>query len=340
MNFYEFQKMTEKDMKEFFHENGMPIKVKIDTVKKVGMSYTGMELDYGKNIHPVFNLEQCYEDLEMMPYKEVFRRMAESAMQAIHDAPEYVDFDLQNASERLFVQLVSTERNREVLDQIPHREVEDLSLICRIEMPAMDGHEANAVVKAPMLQMMGMTQEELFEAAMKNSVHKRPEKLETLQAVLARMVGHEVHEEGANEFYVLTNKQANLGAATIFYPEVMEKCAEELNGNFYIIPSSLHEVLLCPENPFIKSEKMKSVVKEINDTQLLPEEILSYQVYHYDYKEKVFELGEVYEARVNERNKYSLRENLEEMKNRTQGKVYPKRENHGEKGVRGESSCL
>lgn len=280
MNFYEFQKMTEKDMKEFFKENGMPIKVKINTVQKVGMTYTGMELDYGKNIHPVLNLDQCYRDLEIMSYEEVFRRMAESAMQAIHDAPEYAHFDLQSASERLFVQLVSTERNKEVLDQIPHREVEDLSLICRIEMPAMDGHEANAVVREPMLQMMGLTEEELFETAMKNSVHKRPEKLENLGVVLGNMLGYDAVDEKTNELYVLTNKQTNMGAATIFYPEMMEKCAEELNGNFYIIPSSLHEVLLCPENSFIKSEKIKSVIKEINDTQLMPEDILSYQVYH------------------------------------------------------------
>lgn len=260
-------------------------------------------------------------------------------MQAIHDAPEYAHFDLQSASERLFVQLVSTERNKEVLDQIPHREVEDLSLICRIEMPAMDGHEANAVVREPMLQMMGLTEEELFETAMKNSVHKRPEKLENLGVVLGNMLGYDAVDEKTNELYVLTNKQTNMGAATIFYPEMMEKCAEELNGNFYIIPSSLHEVLLCPENSFIKSEKIKSVIKEINDTQLMPEDILSYQVYHYDHKEKLFELGEVYEARVNEK-KYSLRENLKEMKNRTQGKVCPKKENHGEKRVRGESTCL
>ena len=57
-----------------------------------------------------------------------------------------------------------------------------------------------------------------------------------------------------------------------------------------ILPSSTHEVILVPYNKELAETDFKAMVREVNETQLEPEEYLSNNVYVYDGKElKIFE---------------------------------------------------
>ena len=78
--------------------------------------------------------------------------------------------------------------------------------------------------------------------------------------------------------YVATNEQCSLGAAVMRYPDFREKVRGMIRGDFYILPSSIHEVILVPE-------RMQEMVKEINQTGVAPEEVLSDSVYYFDGEE-------------------------------------------------------
>ena len=82
--------------------------------------------------------------------------------------------------------------------------------------------------------------------------------------------------------YILTNSKKVNGASCILYKNLLRNFACEKNENFYIIPSSIHEVLLVPESQGLKMDELKSMVQEVNDTELDREEILSYSVYYYN----------------------------------------------------------
>lgn len=83
--------------------------------------------------------------------------------------------------------------------------------------------------------------------------------------------------------YVLSNRNRVEGAACMLYSSLFREFADAVNSSFYIIPSSIHELLLLPdENLDERSGEIKGMIRDINDTQVKPEEILSYSLYCYD----------------------------------------------------------
>ena len=88
--------------------------------------------------------------------------------------------------------------------------------------------------------------------------------------------------------YVCTNESKHHGASALMYPNFMDEVADKLGGDFYIIPSSIHETLLFPAKDVENYHDLEAMVREVNETQVAPEERLSDNVYHYDAEAKVF----------------------------------------------------
>lgn len=82
---------------------------------------------------------------------------------------------------------------------------------------------------------------------------------------------------------ILGNSAHIYGAACILYPGVLEEIARKEGRDFYILPSSVHEVILLKagdgEDPLL----LKEMIREVNDTQVALEEILSYQLYYFEH---------------------------------------------------------
>ena len=70
----------------------------------------------------------------------------------------------------------------------------------------------------------------------------------------------------------------------MLYPGVLEKLAAQ--ENVYILPSSVHEVLLLADRGGERADELKNMIAEVNSTQVPPEEVLSDSLYYYDYSEK------------------------------------------------------
>ncbi len=86
---------------------------------------------------------------------------------------------------------------------------------------------------------------------------------------------------------VLTNSKRSSGAVCILYPGVLEEvAAERMGGDFYIIPSSVHEVILLPDDGRLLEENLKEMIFEVNRTKVDPEEVLSDNLYYYDAERK------------------------------------------------------
>ncbi len=83
------------------------------------------------------------------------------------------------------------------------------------------------------------------------------------------------------QFYIFQIKY--LGAAGILL------CAEMFQGivgrkNFYILPSSIHELILVVDNSEYTMDSLSAMVKEVNERQVTDDEILSDHVYYFDWK--------------------------------------------------------
>ena len=85
--------------------------------------------------------------------------------------------------------------------------------------------------------------------------------------------------------WVLTNRQRIQGASCILYPGLLKRLAAE-KRNFYLLPSSIHEVILLAEQGSETPQRLKDMIAEVNRTQVAPEEVLSDSLYYYDFREE------------------------------------------------------
>ena len=100
-----------------------------------------------------------------------------------------------------------------------------------------------------------------------------------------------LQQETGKYLYVLSNEKRCQGAAAILYPGILAEAARRLKGSFYILPSSIHEVILLPDDGRGNGDGLHEMIADINQSQLREEEVLSDYAYRYDAATgKVFEV--------------------------------------------------
>jgi hypothetical protein len=96
-------------------------------------------------------------------------------------------------------------------------------------------------------------------------------------------INHWTNIEGPDlPLYIFTNRIGINGASVIFYRNILKTFADKIDQNFYILPSSIHEVLIIGENEVTRTQDLKNMVLEANHTVVTPKEFLSNQVMYYD----------------------------------------------------------
>ncbi len=184
--------------------------------------------------------------------------------------------------------LVNTERNQEHLEKAPHRDFLDLSLEYYADMPeAFPGRQATIPIWDKHMLHWGVDEETLYQTAMENMEDADDMAFEGMDELLAPCwdIEKEIKEGLLNgcPMYVLGNKSRINGAVQICRQDMMGNVSGFFKQDFWILPSSIHEVILLPAGEYYgeDAEGLAGIVKEVNDTQLAPEEILSYHVYRY-----------------------------------------------------------
>ena len=119
-----------------------------------------------------------------------------------------------------------------------------------------------------------------------------PELLVPMKELLEEMTGVELEKQYDVPMYVLTNKEKIFGASVLLYSEKLQELAEKTGKNLLILPSSVHEVLLMPDEEDREYGFYRQMVEEVNTTQVDPEEVLSYSLYCYDRQKK--EIKEIF----------------------------------------------
>ena len=147
--------------------------------------------------------------------------------------------------------------------------------------------------------------EQLTGLAVKNTFRLIPSKVEPIEDVLAGLLLSEVSgqcedgedsEEKARELvdtvldqknrkglpmYVLSNILNHYGATSILNIPFMDKVREKLKEDFYILPSSVHELILIPVSEAPCEEKLLNMVREVNMKEVPEEDFLADGVYRY-----------------------------------------------------------
>lgn len=184
--------------------------------------------------------------------------------------------DYERAKQRLTMKLINTEKNEELLKQVPNIPFHDLSIVFYLDLGenGQDHTRRSAQIWNLFLEIWKVTPAQLYQDA-KESCPK-------LLPMVCTEIGEVLHMGPENLFYVLSNQKSINGAGVILYPGCLKECAKKLGGDFYLLPSSVHEMLLLPCDEDKQNVlRLRDIVKQVNRTAVADEEYLSGHVYRY-----------------------------------------------------------
>lgn len=180
----------------------------------------------------------------------------------------------------LSVRLISYQKNKEFLSLVPHRRILDLAIIYQLVFEGTDTTMGAAVVYQDHCRIWEVTEDILFQTAIASMIRRFPPSLNSVEALIG--LPELPVQSGFPHLFALTNSKAFFGASVIMYPGILRTAAKKLGGAYYILPSSMHEVLLLAKDKDTDPSQLKEIVEEVNLTDAVSTDFLSNHVYEYD----------------------------------------------------------
>lgn len=298
----EFANFTTLVREEVERRTGDNYRVRLNDVRKnngiVLRGLTVMQDD--SNISPTIYLNNYYE--EYINGRATLVNVVNDVMDTYNRNKVNQSVDMryflnyESVKQSVVYKLINTEKNKELLEDIPHIEFLDLSIVFQCMIAQEELGTASILIHNVHLKLWDVSVEKLYQAAKENTQRLQEYEIKTMADVLCEIMEAENPEEFDDEdyraelsesvpMYVLSNKSRVEGAACMLYPNLISGFADKMERNLYIIPSSIHELLLLPTEQDGESAEIKNMIREINDTQVSEEEILSYSLYYYDREE-------------------------------------------------------
>ena len=302
MNFEQFKAQVIDEMRDRFPE----LDISLQEVSKLqGESYIGMAVrPKDSNIAATTNLKAFFEDLgEDFNMDDVMDQIAHGISDQISHMPQFderVLNDYEQMKEKLTLQMIPTAGNEEKLSEIPHRNVEDMAIVYRFEMSNSAKEISSILVTDSMLRSYGITADQLHEDALEAAVQTHPATLRNMTDVMRDLMGDAAALFAPDEpspMWVASVEGGQNGACAIQYPDFLDQAAETLGGDFYVLPSSIHEVLLVADDGSMDLSYLEAMVRSVNETEVAPADRLSDHVFHYDSEEHIFENARAFEVR-------------------------------------------
>lgn len=327
MNFNNFIKEIKETLKEFFGEE---ITIEEKTVlKNNGIKLTGIVIiENNKNCVPNIYLNDYYvqyqkgKAISEIAY-EISRYYEEHKMKQ----PVCMDFfqDYKKVKRNLCFRIVNYERNKELLKEIPYARYLDLAMIFYCQFQHETIQNASILIRNEHMKVWNMDLYTLKKDAIENTPTLLKGEIMSMEDMIYDMLKHKmmrdidmcvenqmdskisltedmvepivqemmkkIYSEAKGPcMYVATNTNRNYGASVMLYPLFLQEFAKKTKSDYYVLPSSVHEVILVPKkNEEGEVEMLKEMVKDTNKTEVAEEEILSDTVYLYRFQENVLE---------------------------------------------------
>ncbi len=242
------------------------------------------------NISPTIYLNQYYEQfLHGKTLSEIYTEILLAYEKHLPKKNIDVSFftDYSKVKEHIIFKLVNYERNRELLKQVPHIRYLDLAIVFNCLISADEDGCATILIHNHHLSFWNVSTDELYELAKVNTPKLLSHRIHSMSDIIKEVFDDEdlsaVLSEEADviPMYILTNRQKLHGSACIVYENLLSSIADRLNSDLYVLPSSIHEVILIPSASANSYAELSSMVREVNATQVSREEVLSDHVYYY-----------------------------------------------------------
>ena len=236
----------------------------------------------GINVSPVLYYERMsIEDWSDEEAADYLIKIAEKNMKNENiDTSLFTDWNFAKDRLHLCACSVGTQANDIVVDRFY-----DIDKYVRVlvDLPDNNDSMASVAINYTMLEQYGISADELFDQALKCSHGQYV--INDMKDVLEQMLGEVPSDLNGidSRMIVLTTKNKIHGASAIFDNQILSQLAQNLgNKDFYILPSSIHEIIAVPVSDDVNAQYLRSMVKEVNNNEVSKEERLSYSVFYYD----------------------------------------------------------
>lgn len=272
---------------------GSGVIVEIQEVTKVNLSLEALTIrKQGENIAPTIYLNQYFNqfnDGRTMDdiVQDILRVYENNQPENIHNVFKTEDFyDFDKMKEKIVLKVINTERNLDLLEQVPHLDMEGLGLSVVFYLSLMTGEQsAGILIKNEHLKLWEKTVSELLTVAEVNTNRMHAFTIKSMNEVLSGMFGfeEELIPEDVPALYVLTDENKTFGASQLFLKDKIREFAKQQDCDVYILPSSVHELLLLRADfPNVEPEYLKEMVCEVNATEVSNEDFLCDGAFKYE----------------------------------------------------------
>ena len=266
-------------------------------IKNNGCEMDGLVImEKGKDIAPTIYLDSFYE---LYTNGENIKNIIRQIEVIYEQNKNNVTFDVNilkhfdTIKDKIVYKVVNYRSNEKLLEQVPHKRILDLAVVFYCLLDNEYGRSATALIYNNNLKNWNVTIDDVYKAALKNTPDLLHSKISSMAALFEKcgvnVDGEEVDLKDyvPSDMYVLTNESKLNGAACILYENVLYDFAQKLGADLYILPSSVHEVILLPKLSMFEKDELVNMVKEVNTEGVAADEVLSDNVYEYNRTERL-----------------------------------------------------
>ena len=272
--------------------------------KNNGLVFTGVSFyKEAFGVSPTIYMEQFHEAYEKgASLEEIIDEITDIFKR---EAPKFnFDFealyDYEKLKDKLYCRVVNYEKNKDLAAGSPCVKIMDLCVLFFIYVDSLEGACGSILIKNDMFEYWNIDISKLYNDALENTKRLFDIKIMDLNEVFKEIVSRHCDKDSAEydmlmeqiesdleiPMYVLTNSVKTYGATGILYTEELEAFAKTVDSDLYILPSSVHELIVIPVWEEADNERLLSMVRQVNSTEVPADEVLSDSVYIFKRQDK------------------------------------------------------
>lgn len=301
----EFLSEFVREMESKLADYGMEVSI-VNKMRNNGILEKCIKVDIpGCNMSPSIGTLSIYEHYR--EFDDMEKIVSALSNKIIEDKNRQIDtmsvLSKENILNSTYLMVINAKSNQKLLSETPHYFIAEgeLAVIPRLNINITD-KSGFIILKNDLLPKLQMTGDEILQIAKLNTSSQNLFEInsllsETMQAMTDN--GEDIADDFSEFFteitpkaFVVTNKDKKLGACCLACPEVIGTAIEKMGFDCYILPSSIHEVILVEKKGNADEiEELRDMVKQVNRQSIPAAEILSDKVFVYNQKTKKIEIA-------------------------------------------------
>lgn len=258
-----------------------------------------------KSMPPVIYTNFFWQEfLGGTPFQDVYRMVLEAGEEAEveikNELKNYILTDWEDMKSHVYYRVYSKSQNEVILQNsdFPHFFFLDLLITFYIQL---ENECMSIPIHNAFLDVWNITNSDLLDAAVKNTsdnwyclngITSVVRELKRNACIEDSDGSPDIQAHEKDHLYVLSNQYKTFGASAILNNAVLENAHKLLGENFFILPCSIHELILLPQS-YVEDndvEFLRGLVESVNASQVCDCDRLSDSVYYYDYEENIVKI--------------------------------------------------